>query len=47
MDAGSLRDVLGMVKKTKTSGPFVEEPYLANIAYQVIKILILSFLTPF
>ena len=35
MDVGSLRDILNMVKKTKSGPPYIEEPYLANIAYQV------------
>lgn len=37
MDAGSLRDVLNMCLKTKKGPPYIEEPYLANIAYQVFK----------
>jgi len=36
MDAGSLRDVLNMAIKNKQGPPYVDEPYLANIAYQVI-----------
>jgi serine/threonine protein kinase len=35
MDAGSLRGLLNMAKKLNSSGPVIEEPYLANIAYQV------------
>jgi serine/threonine protein kinase len=35
MDAGSLKDVLEMCKKVKQQPPYMEEPYLANIAYQV------------
>ena len=35
MDVGSLRDILNMVKQIKSGPPYIEEPYLANIAYQV------------
>jgi len=35
MDAGSLRDILNMSKRLKKSAPYVDEPYLSNIAYQV------------
>jgi len=35
MDAGSLRSLLNMAKKMQKAAPYVEEPYLANIAYQV------------
>lgn len=35
MDVGSLRDILNMVKQLKPGPPYIEEPYLANIAYQV------------
>lgn len=35
MDVGSLRDILNMVLKLKSGPPYIEEPYLANIAYQV------------
>jgi len=35
MDAGSLRDIINMAKRASKSAPYVEEPYLANIAYQV------------
>lgn len=35
MDVGSLRDILNMVIKLKSGPPYIEEPYLANIAYQV------------
>jgi len=36
MDAGSLRDILNMSKRLKQSAPYIEEPYLANIAYQIL-----------
>ena len=37
MDAGSLRGIFNMSKKVKQSAPYVEEAYLANITYQVLK----------
>jgi len=36
MDAGSLRDILNISKRLKNTAPYVEEPYLANIAYQIL-----------
>lgn len=36
MDGGSLRDILNMSKRSKMMAPYVEEPYLANIAYQML-----------
>jgi len=36
MDAGSLRTLLNMAKKSKQGPPYIEEPYLANIAYQIL-----------
>jgi mitogen-activated protein kinase kinase 3 len=38
MDAGSLRDIMKMSKKFKSEAPYVEEVYLANMAYQVKKV---------
>ena len=35
MDAGSLRGLLNMAKELTPAAPYIEEPYLANIAYQV------------
>lgn len=35
MDAGSLRGLLNMAKELNPAAPYIEEPYLANIAYQV------------
>lgn len=35
MDVGSLRDILDMTRELKTGPPYIEEPFLANIAYQV------------
>ncbi len=37
MDAGSLRDIMNMTKKCRSEAPYIEEYYLANIAYQVFK----------
>lgn len=38
MDAGSLRNMFNMAKKVKPTAPYIEEPYLANITYQVTNI---------
>lgn len=36
MDAGSLRDIVNMAKRASNTAPYVQEPYLANIAYQIL-----------
>jgi serine/threonine protein kinase len=36
MDIGSLRDVLDMVRQKKTKPPYIDEPYLASITYQIL-----------
>lgn len=36
MDAGSLRQIFNMAKKVKSFAPYIDEPFLADITYQVI-----------